>query len=589
MPTRQSKQEKSAPVDPTITTANAVDGAAVEGVKAAPAAEVNAAAHVPESAARPASDERAQPRAIASPQPIPGASVMGRGIYIKPRQPYELKASLFDLGQQQDQLFTSWETGQSYLVPENCVVNNSPPAPADQSLGETVIEESWDRFGKELTLNVNAAVSSSLISIDPSAIRAASLRSEEDSYYALRSSFIAFWNISLIDVADVPALEKDVDDLPAEPLDPASRGAYARIFDKYGSHYVKSAWIGGKASLVFVVAKSSQLTKDEVRAGIQASLGGILKGGTSTEQKSVSDRFKSSSTCKVFGSGGDRVALAKLSSLDPKVYGDWIESVKHNPQVIQLGLAGIWTLIKNPAKAEALKIAYVQESSFKPISAIIPVTMSFGAGVESRLYFLKDEDVFEYRLRQKPGEAKTRRNPEFVVELRRRLEQSPVLSKFARPDAAMSMNGFTGAFDNGLYLFKHGQCLRLDVNTGSMTVSDGYPRDIAGVLPGVDFDRIDAALAVAPERIYFFRGPNYIRVDLSQGKPPVVRARDVIKRRWAGVTFDRLDTAVYWGNSKVYLFYGDQYIRYDMSVCRADPGYPRFIENNYVEDWELFE
>jgi hypothetical protein len=159
---------------------------------------------------------------------------------------------------------------------------------------------------------------------------------------------------------------------------------------------------------------------------------------------------------------------------------------------------------KNPAKAEALKIAYVQESSFKPISAIIPVTMSFGADVESRLYFLKDEDVFEYRLRQRPGEAKTRRNPEFVVKLRRTLEQSPGLSKFARPDAAMSMNGFAGALNDALYLFKHRQCLRLDVNT--MTVSDGYPRDIEEVLPGVDFDRIDAALAVAPERIYFFRG-----------------------------------------------------------------------------------
>ena len=386
MATRHSKQEKSAPVDTTSTTATGVDEAEVERMKTAPAAEVDAAAPVLDGAARPASDAPAQPRVIAPPQPIPGMSVIGRGIYIKPRQPYELKASLFELGQRQDQLFMSGETGQSYFVPENCVVNNSPPAPSDQSLGETVIEESWDRFGKELTLNVNAAVSSSLINIDPSAIRAASLRSEEDSYYALRSSFIAFWNISLVDVPEVPALEKEVDELPAEPLDPTSRGAYARIFDKYGSHYVKSAWIGGKASLVFVVAKSSQLTKDEVRAGIQASLGGIFKGGTSTEQKFAGDRFRSSSTCKVFGSGGDRIALAKLSSLDPKVYGDWIESVKHNPQVIQLGLAGIWTLVKNPAKAEALKIAYVQESSFKPISAIIPVTRSFGAGVESRLY-----------------------------------------------------------------------------------------------------------------------------------------------------------------------------------------------------------
>lgn len=552
MPNRPSKQESSPAPDAAVVTANAGDTAAVEAVK-----------------------------------PLPGASVIGRGIYIKPRRPYELKAHLFDLGQQPDQLFTSEETGQSYRVPRNCVVNNSPPTPADQSLAETVIEESWDRFGKELTLNVNAAVGSGVINIDPSAVRAESVRSEEDSYYALRSSFIALWNIAMVDVPDVSALEKEVDRLPAQPLDPASRDAYARVFGKYGSHYVKSAWVGGMASLVFVVNKSSQLTKDEVRAGVQASFAGILKGGTSSEQSSVGDRFRSSSTCKVFGSGGDRVALAKLSSLDPEIYGEWIESIKRNPQAIQLGLAGIWTLIKNPAKAEALKIAYVQESSFKPISAVIPVTMAFDAGVESRLYFLRDEDVFEYRLRWKPGERKTTRNPKFAIDLRKRLEGSPVWAKFARPDAAVSLNGFGGPLNNALYLFRHRQCLRLDVTTESIAIAD-HPNDIEEVLPGVDFDRIDAALAVAPEKLYLFRGPHYIRVDLRDSQP-AVRPRDSIKKRWEGVTFDRLDTAVYWGNSKVYLFYGDQYIRYDMSLFRADPGYPRFIENNYVEDWELFE
>jgi hypothetical protein len=46
---------------------------------------------------------------------------------------------------------------------------------------------------------------------------------------------------------------------------------------------------------------------------------------------------------------------------------------------------------------------------------------------------------------------------------------------------------------------------------------------------------------------------------------------------------------VYWGNSKVYLFHEDQYIRYDMTVFKADPGYPKFITSNYVEDWEIFE
>ena len=55
------------------------------------------------------------------------------------------------------------------------------------------------------------------------------------------------------------------------------------------------------------------------------------------------------------------------------------------------------------------------------------------------------------------------------------------------------------------------------------------------------------------------------------------------------MVFDRLDTAVYYGNSKVYFFSGDQYIRYDLALGRSDPGYPKFLSSNYVEDWELFE
>jgi hypothetical protein len=46
---------------------------------------------------------------------------------------------------------------------------------------------------------------------------------------------------------------------------------------------------------------------------------------------------------------------------------------------------------------------------------------------------------------------------------------------------------------------------------------------------------------------------------------------------------------VYWGNAKVFFFRGHQHIRYDMVTYRADPGYPKFIFGNYVEDWKFFD
>ena len=117
-------------------------------------------------------------------------------------------------------------------------------------------------------------------------------------------------------------------------------------------------------------------------------------------------------------------------------------------------------------------------------------------------------------------------------------------------------------------------------------VTDDYPKEIEADWPGVDFDRIDAALTVAPHKVYFFRGAEYIRIDLPKGKTPVVGTRDLIKKRWAGVTFDRIDTAVYWANSKVYLFSGDQYIRYDIAADRVDANYPRLIKDSWPGLWE---
>ena len=104
----------------------------------------------------------------------------------------------------------------------------------------------------------------------------------------------------------------------------------------------------------------------------------------------------------------------------------------------------------------------------------------------------------------------------------------------------------------------------------------------------MDFDRIDAAISVAPDRVYFFRGGEYIRVDV-QGERRTVTVRDAVKNRWPGVSFDKIDAGIYWGNNKVYFFSEDQYIRYDLGSHRSDPGYPKFLSSNYVEDWELFD
>jgi hypothetical protein len=567
---------------------------------------------------------------------VPGAEVIGRGIRIRPRQPYELKDVLFDElkhvllnREHQHYKYYSRANNKTYNVPNGCEINGSPPLPANQSAAETLIEESWDRFSNQLTFNVQAAVNAPIVTIDPSAFHAANLKSEENSYYAMRTAFVPLFSIYYI--PSVPSSIADLDkEAPTGAFDTDKRDEYNKIFDRFGTHYVKCAWVGGKASLVFVVSKSSHLNEQQIRIGIQASVGGGLgRVDASGEQKQAIETLKNNSSCRVFGSGGDKIQLAQLSKLDEDGYKKWLESIKISPEVIQLEVAGIWTLVKNPDAAEVLKRAYIEESSFIPLKAIVPI------GASS--YFLNRRGhIFAYNPRPASGERKAEDIPFDLVDpvaLQKALVENPALRgtklsdfepsqiasstavasgrlsdrsrelmkylavlgtdpryyPFTYPDSAFSLYGFGNGLDGMIDLFEKGKCLRLQIDGDTSRVAEGYPMAINKAWPGVDFDRVDATVAVAASnRVYFFRGSEYIRVEYDGqviGNPK----RNPIEGHWPGVVFARLDAAFYYGNSKAYFFSGDQYIRYDLALGCADPGYPRYLSSNYVDDWELFE
>jgi hypothetical protein len=154
------------------------------------------------------------------------------------------------------------------------------------------------------------------------------------------------------------------------PFGHGNRAEYARVFERFGSHYVKRAWVGGKASLVFIVRKSSSMTKSEIMAGLKASLPGIGVGNLSAEDQRTREKLQSNSQCTVLGQGGTEVQLAALGSLDDAAHNAWLETVRLNPEVIELEVEGIWTLVKDPAVSRALMEAYQEETVFSPFRVV---------------------------------------------------------------------------------------------------------------------------------------------------------------------------------------------------------------------------
>ncbi len=504
----------------------------------------------------------------ASLPPLPGLEVVGRGIHLRPYQPYTLARVLFS----RDQLrpISSKETSATYALPDGYEVNDSPPFPMNESLNQVVIEESWDRFETEMSLDASAAVSNAPFSVSASSSWNNRLRSEQEAYYAVRSSFVPLWMVYVPNPNRcIPEIRDP--DIPV-PYAPEHRFRYQEFFREYGSHYVNGAWVGGKSMLVFTVAKSSQMSKEDIHAGIKASFSSV-EASVDAKQSKHRERLKKSSQCTVIGKGGDEVQLAAMSSLDQAAYNAWLKTIPNNPQVIELAVAGVWTLVDDREKAAALMEAYRQSVSFEPIKAVFELHRD--------LYFVRGSKFVRYN-REKKLTYPSRPFRELVPNLEE--EGFERVDELFRGTHMRSPEG--EPLDDKLFVFRRDRVLRIDLNT--MTTDEGYPKPLAEVFPGVPFERVDAALLTGFDSLYFFHGNQYVRYNPAQHRVDEGYPQPISKR-WVGVTFDRIDASVYWGNGKVYFFKGDQHIRYDLANYRADPGYPKHVVGNYVEDWQFVD
>jgi hypothetical protein len=327
--------------------------------------------------------------------------------------------------------------------------------------------------------------------------------------------------------------------------------------------------------LVFTVLKSSQMNKEDISAGIKASFSSV-SGGAGTRNEQSKERLRNSSQCTVIGKGGDEVQLAAMSSLDQDAYNCWLNTIPENPQVIELDVSGIWTLVRDEEKATALMEAYRESVSFEQIKAV------FDIGAD--LYFIRGNKYFRYDREKKLTYALAP-----LTELVPGLESEGFdrVDEVFRGRTLVSPSG--ERLDRKLFVFRQDRFVRCTIDQqGKITKDEGYPKLISEAFPGMPFPRVDAALVAGSDSLYFFYGNQYALFN-----PAKNRFEDgypqLIAKRWVGVTFDRLDAAVYWGSDKVYFFKGDQHIRYDLANYRSDPGYPKHLIGNYVSDWTFID
>jgi hypothetical protein len=132
------------------------------------------------------------------------------------------------------------------------------------------------------------------------------------------------------------------------------------------------------------------------------------------------------------------------------------------------------------------------------------------------------------------------------------------------------------------YFFKGSQYVRLT----DSTVDPGYPKTIAGNwhgLPASFESGIDAAFwRKSNGKIYMFKGDQYVRLTestMDEGFPKPVSDWNGLPESWASgidAALMRLDS------NQIYFFRGRRYVRYSNVADGLDPGYPAWINKNWM-------
>lgn len=196
---------------------------------------------------------------------------------------------------------------------------------------------------------------------------------------------------------------------------------------------------------------------------------------------------------------------------------------------------------------------------------------------KDRAYFFKKDSYIRYRIA--PGGS-------YAESGYPRLIANPKHWKF--PDSFSTDIDAAVAWPNGkAYFFKGDKYIRYDMAAGK--TDDNYPVPIAGHwhnLPGSFNSGIDAAVLWPDNnnaKAYFFKGDQYAQVD-TKTKTMDPNYPRPIKGNWHNLpdSFNNgIDAAVTWHSGKAYFFKGDNYVRLDIKTKTMDAGFHLSIRRHW--------
>lgn len=291
---------------------------------------------------------------------IPGASDLGWGFNIfGPYSDTSVKSQLFQM--QGGSTWTDPVTNKQYGLPDNVSVTVLERSGAESQVFDTRTQVQ-EFFAAKAGLEASYVTEFGAFSGAFNAAYQNSVERDSSFKYALYEVDNVAWQLTLEaqSLAQLtPEVQQAINALPAM-YSRENRAAFFRFFDKYGTHYVSRARVGGRLYYYVAVSKSYLSDDQKIEADLTLEYNAVLVSGKAAAKTEWSQLTKSWADnrvvhVEVIGGSPDGVLLAAPEYGDNRsdIFKAWVEGIKTNPATIDFDLRPLSALL--PAdKARAI-------------------------------------------------------------------------------------------------------------------------------------------------------------------------------------------------------------------------------------------
>jgi hypothetical protein len=231
------------------------------------------------------------------------------------------------------------------------LVKTAIPVDASEYKGNTVFGSSIQRYSNDLSASIGIDATVGLFSGGiKSSFSTSSSNSSNNSYCTIHD-VIGYYRLDM-DPEKVPLIPSVKNDI--ENLDPVS------LIKKYGTHYIQSAYIGGRVSFNANIDHSVFTNEDDFKVSVNAAYEAFSANASlETGNKTYNEQSSKHSSVEVFGGDpGFREILKGVGSKDKsQIYEEWEKSLQQYMGLADFGLNGfrpISELASTPARQKQL-------------------------------------------------------------------------------------------------------------------------------------------------------------------------------------------------------------------------------------------